>query len=77
MTDSFKSSSSINLCELVVGGGVVGAEDAGSAEVVGAGYLEFEDTVGERENMKVEVGKMSAAKVPLLASVEAVAPAKA
>ena len=28
---------SINLCELVVGGGCVGAEDAGGAEVVGAG----------------------------------------
>jgi len=32
---------------------------------------------GARENVKVEAGKMSAAKVPLLSPVEAVAPAKA
>ncbi len=32
---------------------------------------------GAGENVKVEAGKMSATKVPLLASVEAVAPAKA
>ena len=32
---------------------------------------------GAGENVKVEAGKMSAAKVPWLASVEAVAPAKA
>jgi hypothetical protein len=33
--------------------------------------------LGANENVNVEVGKMPAAKVPLLASVEAVAPAKA
>ncbi len=32
---------------------------------------------GPGENVKVEAGKMSAAKVPLLASVETMAPAKA
>jgi len=32
---------------------------------------------GAEENVKVEAGKMSEAKVPLLASVEAVTPAKA
>ena len=32
---------------------------------------------GAGENVKVEAGKMSAANVPLLASVEAVTPAKA
>jgi len=32
---------------------------------------------GAGENVKVEAGKMSAAKVPWLAPVEAVAPAKA
>ena len=63
--------------ELVVGGGGVGAEDAGGAGVVEPVRSSLKISFGAGENVKVEEGKMSASKVPLLASVEAVAPAKA